>query len=195
MNEVVGTFIVKKIWATFFIISKPIDAVWATTYIVVVGACLTTAGYGVGDHRLFILEFLTYYLIWQTQPRIIRSSARKLNTKITSTKDNYTNVLENQVVTHGLTEQIVAAHNTSSSIVLLKERIDIIDQEGVQYIHHAERICRRIKYGCIPLSTYSSIWIRHCQVYCFILCYHAGKIRNQSNLKRSAWRYGIGGPL
>ena len=136
------------------------------------------AGYEVGYHRLFVLELLTSSLIGKTSPQIIRSGARWLNTKITSTKDNYTNVLENQVVTHGLTEQIVAAHNTSSSIVLLKERIDIIDQEGFQYMHNVERNCFRIKSVRIPFSPDSSIWIRRCQVYCSILRYHAGKISN-----------------
>ena len=37
-----------------------------------------------------------------------------------------------------LTEQMVAVHNESSSKVLVKERVDIIDQEGVQYMHHAK---------------------------------------------------------
>ena len=195
MNEVVGTFNVKKIVENLFRGSKPIDAVWATPDIVVVGECVMRSGYGVGDHRLFVLDFLTPSMIVQTPPRIIRPGTRLLNTKITSTKDNYTNVLENLVLSHRLTERIVAAHNASSSIVLVKERIDIIDQEGVQYINRAERKCHRIKSCRIPFSPDSLIWIRRCQVYCSILRYHAGKIRNRSNLKRSAQRCGIGGPL
>ena len=88
MNEVVGTLTGNKIGATFFRVSKPIDAVWATPDIVVVGAFVVPAGYGVGDHCLFVLDFLTSSLIGQTPPRIILSSARQLNTKIPSTKDN-----------------------------------------------------------------------------------------------------------
>ena len=88
MNEVESTFTGKKIIATFFRGSKPIDAVWSTPDIVVVGACVMPAGYGVGYHRLFALDFLTSSLIGQTPPRIIRSGARRLNTKIPSTKDN-----------------------------------------------------------------------------------------------------------
>ena len=61
--------------------------------------------------------------------------------------DNYTNVIENVVVSHCLTERMVAAHNSISSIVLVKERINIIDQEGVQYIHHAEQKCCHINSG------------------------------------------------
>ena len=144
------------------------------------------SGYGVVNHRLFVLDFLTFSLIGKKPPWIIRSSARQFNTKIPLTKDNYTNVLEYIVVSRRLTERMVAAHNTSSSIVLVKERIDIIDQEGVQYINRAERKCHRIKSCRIPFSPDSLIWIRRCQVYCSILRYHAGKIRNQENMKRSA---------
>ena len=70
-------------------------------------------------------------------PQTIRSGARRLETKMPSTKDNHSNVLENLVVSHQLKERMVAAHNASSSIVLVKEIIDIIDQEVVQYMHHA----------------------------------------------------------
>ena len=90
---------------------------------------------------------------------------------------------------------MVAAHNSSSSIVLVKERIYIIDLKVVQYMHHAERKCLCIKSGPIPFSPNSLIWIRRCLVYCSILRYRAGKIRNQINLKPSARRYRIGGPL
>ena len=144
MNEVVGTFTVKNIGATFFIGSNPIDAVWATQDIVMVGACVMPAGYGVSNHRLFVLKFLTSSLIEKTPRQIIRSSARRLKTRIPSTKDNYSNVMENLVVSHRLTERMVAAHNTSSSILLVKEIIDIIYQEGFQCMHHSDLMRRHI---------------------------------------------------
>ena len=102
-----------------------------------VGACVMPEGYGVENHHLFVLDFLISSLIGQMPPRIICSGARRLNTKIPSTKDNYTNVLENLVLRYRLTERMVAEHNENSSIVLVKYRIDIIDQKGVQYMHHA----------------------------------------------------------
>ena len=81
MNEVVGTFTGKKIGATFYRGSKPIGAVWATPDLVVVGSCVMPEGYGVGDHRLFVLDFLTSSLIGQTPPQTICSGARRFNTK------------------------------------------------------------------------------------------------------------------
>ena len=90
------------------------------------------AGYGVGNNCLFIFDLLTSSLNEKTPPRIIRSGARRLNTKILSTKDKYTNILENLVLRHRLTERMVAAHNESSRIVLVNDRTEIIYQEGVQ---------------------------------------------------------------
>ena len=128
MKEVVGTFTGKKTGETFFRWSKPIDAVCATLDIIVVGACVMPEGYGVCDHRLFVLDLLTSSLIGKPPTRIIRSGAGRLNTKIPSTKDNYTNLMENLVLMHRLTERVVDVHNASSSIVLVKEIAEITDQ-------------------------------------------------------------------
>ena len=132
---------------------------------------------------------------WINATTIIRSGAKRLDTKIPSTKDNYNNVLENLVLSHFITERMVAGHNASSSVLIVKERIDIIDQEGSQYRHHAKRKCLRIKSGRVPFSSDSFIWIRRCQVYCSIIRHHARDIMKWSNLKRSSWRCGIGGPF
>ena len=88
MNEVVWKFTGKKLGATFFRGSKPIDSVWETLNIVVVGACVIPTGYGISNNRLFVLNFLKFSLIGQTPPKIIRSGVRRLNTKIPLNKDN-----------------------------------------------------------------------------------------------------------
>ena len=63
MKEVVGSFTNEPLGATFFRGTKPIDGVWATSDIVVTGACVMPAGYGVGDHRMFVVDFLTSSLV------------------------------------------------------------------------------------------------------------------------------------
>ena len=68
INEMVGKLTVNKIGAAFFRVSKPIDALWATPDIVLVGAYVILAGYGFSDHCLFVLDFLTSCLIGQTPP-------------------------------------------------------------------------------------------------------------------------------
>ena len=55
MKEVVGEHTGRSLGATFFRGSKPIDAVWATPDLEVVGVCAMPAGFGVGDYRMFVI--------------------------------------------------------------------------------------------------------------------------------------------
>lgn len=194
MNEVVGTFTGNKIGTTYFRGNRPIDGIWATKDVEVVGACVMPAGYGVGDHRLFVVDVLTTSIVGYTPPKIVRSSARRLNTKIPGALRRYNSALEKNVIAHRLTDKLIdAARSPTQELVKLK--MDKVDYDANQYMAHAESKCRRIKSGRIPFSPESSVWIRRVQVYKSLLCYHAGKLRNKSNLKRAAQRCGIRHPL
>ena len=94
MEEVVGAFTGKQLGATFFRGSTPIDGIWATKDVEVVSACVMPCGYGVGDHRLFVVDFRTSSLIGAAPPRVIRSAARRLNTAIHRTEARYNDNLE-----------------------------------------------------------------------------------------------------
>jgi hypothetical protein len=74
-------------------------------------------------------------------------------------------------------------------------KVITINKEGKAYMHHAERICRKIKCCCIPFSPEASIWICPVQVYHSLLWYHKGKITNRGNLKRAERWCNIPNPL
>ena len=82
MKEVVGSFTGKKVGATFFRGSNPIDVIWATSDLVVTNTFIMPVGYGVGDHQLFLVDFTAASFIAKHPPTIGRSAARKLNTRI-----------------------------------------------------------------------------------------------------------------
>ncbi len=84
MSEVVGDFTGKKIGPTFFRGSKPIDGIWATPDITIAHACIMPAGFGVGDHRLFVVDFQEESLVGTAPFRIKRFASRRLNTKASS---------------------------------------------------------------------------------------------------------------
>jgi hypothetical protein len=63
MKEVVGDFTGTPIDSTFFCGSKPIDGVWATSDIMVSNAAIMPAEYGIGNHRLFVINFLMMNII------------------------------------------------------------------------------------------------------------------------------------
>jgi hypothetical protein len=87
----------------------------------------------------------------------------------------------------------MAESDGSKEAILAK--LNQLDQEGEQYMKHAEKKCCRIKLGQIPFSPEASLWIHRCQVYRSLLRWHAGKIWNQGNLKCTARRNRIGCPF
>jgi hypothetical protein len=71
MKEVVGEFTPWRLGATYFRGSVPIDAVWATSNVAVVNACVMPVRYGVGDHCLFVMDFNTALLVGTSCPQQI----------------------------------------------------------------------------------------------------------------------------
>ena len=195
MSEVVGDFTGRPVGPTFFRGSKPIDGVWATKDIQVVNACVMPVGFGVGDHRMFVVDFRQQSLVGASPPKVVRVAARRLNTKIPHVADRYVNKLEELILNHRLNSRLLAAEASSESRDLVRWKINKIDQESTQYMRTAERKCRRIKNGTIPFSPEASIWIRRRQVYESLLRRLQHKIRNWSNLRRTAQRCGIKNPF
>ena len=100
MKEVVGEYTGRPLGATFFRGSKPIDAVWATPDLEVVGACVMPAGFGVGDHRMFVVDFRLESLVGAAPPKIVRAPSRRLNTKIPRIAEKYNRILEKSLIEH-----------------------------------------------------------------------------------------------
>ena len=71
MSEVVGELTCQKFGATYFRGSTPIDWVWETSDVTVVGGCVMPVVYGVGDHRLFIIDVLKSCLVGASTPSIV----------------------------------------------------------------------------------------------------------------------------
>ncbi len=83
MKEVVGEFTGTPIGSTFFRGLKPIDGVWATSDIAVCNAAIMPAGFGIGDHRLFVMPV-----------------SRHLNTKLPGVANRFTSKLEEMILKH-----------------------------------------------------------------------------------------------
>lgn len=82
MSEVVGDFTGRQVGPTFFRGTKPIDGVWVTKDIQVANACVMPAGFGVGNHRMFVVDFRTQTLVGASPLKAVRVAARRLNTMI-----------------------------------------------------------------------------------------------------------------
>ena len=195
LKEVVGDFTGRELGATFFRGNKPIDGVWASEELEVVGACVMPVGYGVGDHRLFVIDFSTRSVVGKYLRNAVRPASRRLNTRIEGCRKQYNTRLEDNIQRHRLREKIAEIEQSDLPQSIKRSKLDRIDQDGKGYMRKAEKKCRRIKSGRIPFSPEASIWIRRAQCYRSILRYHNGQIKNRGNLKRTARRVGIRSPL
>ena len=63
-------------------------------------------GYGVGDHCLFIIDFLKSCLVGTSPPSIVRSAARRLNSRILAAVEDYSGRFEHLVLEHKLIEHL-----------------------------------------------------------------------------------------
>ena len=163
MSEVVGDFTSQKVGATYFRGSTPIDGVWATSDVTVVGSCVMPLGYGVGDHSLSIINFLKSCLVGASTPSIVRSAARRIDLRIPAAAEDYSDRFEHLVIEHKLIERLGKAHESISVAQIVNENINKIDTESKHYMAHAEKKFREIKSGKIPLSPESTLWIKRRQ--------------------------------
>jgi hypothetical protein len=186
MKEVVGDFTGKPIGAMYFQGLTPIDGVWATSDITVSNATIMPTGYGIRDHRLFVVNFVATDIIGNFPLKVVRPASRRLNTKIPQVAAEYARILEEKIIHQWLIERVGHAHTSSRSRRKVTRQLNQLDKELRQYMCYAEKKCRKIKSGCIPFSLVASLWIRRTQVYQSLLKFHAGRIRNRGNLKRSA---------
>ncbi len=177
MSKVVGDFTGKKIGPTFFRGSKPIDGIWATRDINVIHACVMPAGYGVGDHRMFIVDFQEASIVSTTPFRVQRFSTRRLNSKVSSgATKKYVKRLEKNITKHRILEKLNVLRQRDQKRKSVQRELNKIDRQSKDLMLNAEKKCRRIKSGRIPFSPEAALWIRRTQVYRSLLRYNDGLI-------------------
>jgi hypothetical protein len=184
----------KRTGATFFRGSKPINGLWVTSNLDIANVCVMPFGYGIGDHRMFVLDIAMESLVGKNPTKVVRPASRWLHSKLPRCGKAYNKSLDN-IVQHQLLEQLSEAHHSNLATNKKTEVINNIDREGQDYMRHAEKLCRKIKCCRIPYSPEAAIWIRRAQVYYSIICWHKGTIQNKGNLKKAARRCNIQNPL
>jgi hypothetical protein len=152
-------------------------------------------GYGVGNHRMFVLEVTLESLIGKTPTKIVRPALQRLNSKVPHISDAYTKALEDNRVWHCLIKKLYELPTSNWTHEEKQRRVCLIDKVGKEYMKLTEKVCNKIKCCWIPYSLEASIWIRCAQVYYSLIKLHKGKIQNKGNLKQAARRCNIAKPL
>jgi hypothetical protein len=152
MQEVVREFTGKKIEPTFFRGSKPIDGDCATNALIVTHTCVMPAGFGVGDHRMFIIDFQESSMVGAAPFRIQQFTSRRLNTKVSSgPTQKYVERLEANIAKHCLVEKLGILHTQYSKRRLQRE-LNKLNQQSCDFMLNVEKKCCCIKSGRIPFS-------------------------------------------
>jgi hypothetical protein len=140
MKEVMGEFTTRRLGATYFWGSVPIDAVWATSNVTVVNACVMPVGYGVGDHCLFVMDFVTALLVRTgCSQQIVRPALHCLNTRIAGCALRYNKALQRNILRHHLLKRMVAVATSDQPKAEIPKALNKLDKEGEAYMKHAEK--------------------------------------------------------
>ena len=184
-----------KSTATYFRGSRPIDAIWATRDLEIVGAGAMPIGFGVGDHRIMYIDVTTSSLVGFCPQPVKHPKARRLNSKIPRAKKQYIRRLEKNIEKHRLREKLMEVHNSDLSKEQMKAKLDKLDEISRDFMLNAERKSRKVRNGKIPFSPEASLWIKRMQFFRTLLKYWAGKSVNRGNLKRKAKRCNVVNPF
>ena len=160
MLEVVGDFTGTKIEPTFFHESKPINGILATQDVVVTHACGMLAGYGVGDHQLFIVDFQEKNLVGVAPFHIKCFASRHLNTKMSSgATQKYLKRLEGSLLQHCLIKCLSHIHLAHKSRCKFQKEFNKLDKQSKDIMINGEKKCWQIKSDRIPFSPQAALWI------------------------------------
>ncbi len=130
--------------ATFFWGSQPIDELWALDDLDISNACVMLFGYGVGNHRAFVLDIPLQSLVGVNTVQIVRPSSRRLNSRLPGCGKAYVRSLKKNIIQHRLIKQLHDAHTGEYSAAEQAWKVLAIDEEGKAYMRHAEKICCKI---------------------------------------------------
>ncbi len=131
--------------ATFFQGLRPIDVLWVSKDLDISNACVMPFGFGMGNHRAFILDIPLESLVGANPVNIIKPVSRCLNSRLPKCGKAYIESLEKNIVKHCLLERLYNAHTRGYSAEVTASRVIASDEEGKSYMRHAEKICRKIK--------------------------------------------------
>ncbi len=129
--------------ATYFCGSKPIDGFWVTNNINVSNASVMPFGYGVGNHRAFIVDIPIKSLVGHSPVKITQPAGRRLNSKLPGCSTVYNASLEKNITKHRLLERLHEAHTGNYSEAEQAWRVIIIGKEGKMYMRHAKKYVAR----------------------------------------------------
>jgi hypothetical protein len=138
-----------------------IDAIFATAGIVCVNAYILPHKSGVGDHRCFILDFTSSYVIGKKIPNIVCCSTRKLHCNSKHLVQEYNAELDMLCNRHKMYQRIYFIYSNldSFSDEEFLHLMNYWDKELIQFKLHLEMNCTKSKSCHIKWSPEVGFWL------------------------------------
>ncbi len=96
-------------------------------------------GYGVGNHRAFILDIPIKSLVGINPVKIVWPAGQRLNSCLPGYSQAYINSFESNIIKHCLQERLHEAHTGVYLDTKQAWWVIIIDEEGKAYMQWAEK--------------------------------------------------------
>jgi hypothetical protein len=149
--------------------------------------------YGIGDHRVMVLEIAAHTAFEGAYPTIATPTARILSCKTKRHQEQYCKRLRSLLEEHNMDQRL-------ASIQLLEDENYFIahnkwDNELGDFMKCAENSCSHYRDGTIVFSPTVGQWLRKRSVLKWILRWHDGKVPDVRNLLRAAKRLHIDNAL
>jgi hypothetical protein len=149
-----------------------IDAIFATSGIECIIACILPHKGGVGDHRYFILDFTSSSIIGTKFSNIVHCSTRKLHCKLTCLVQSYNAELDMLCNRHRMYQRIYFIYSNLDSFSD-KEFLFMMnnwDKELVQFKLHSKSNCTKFKSCHIEWSPEVGFWLARLGSWCALRC-------------------------
>ena len=174
----------------------PIDGCFATAGITCVNASILPEHGGIGDHRLFVLDFTSDSVIGSDFPRVQRAPARKLNSASERLRSNYNAVLNQLCDRHKMFDKLVAIKQIMPSMTVSEFQLAMNrwDGELTDYMRASEKRCNQYRQCHIEWSPIVGSWLRRRWLLNRVRRYLDGNVKDARNLIRACLRRRIPDP-
>eukprot|EP00956_Cyclotella_meneghiniana_P019224 scaffold32771_cov65-Cyclotella_meneghiniana.AAC.1 len=177
--------------------TDPITTIYGSGGLTVGDAMAYPHWYGVGDHRVFVVEVSAASLFGGKYPSIGAPASRTLNCKISRVRRNYNNVLKSLCQRHKMHGKLMRIKALDEDVSAAQYQLmhNKWDNELGDFMASAEDQCSKFKSCHIEFSPTVGQWLKRRSIFKWILRWHDGKVPDTRNLQRAAARNQIEDPL
>ncbi len=124
----------------FFQGSKPIDGIWATKDRFVTHTCVLLAGFGIGNHQMFVVDLQEDTIIGTAPFRVKQFIPCRLNTKVSSgATQKYIQKFEESLLCHRMIEKLDEIHLKYQSTTQFQMELSKLDKQSKDLMIKVEK--------------------------------------------------------